>query len=568
MNHHNNPSTVFISLFLLIFIISCNNNTASPEKENIVKNPEKIDTKTSENIKLALKSAMENFGKVDDSIQLSLPSMVNAFYNTNDFSNVWSKKEKWEPMADSLFQFIQQAELSGLFPKDYHYKHLQSLKSTLDGDSVKRMNSALWTNADLMLTDGLLHILQDLKIGRLRSDSISLNVDSSFDNSYIAGLKNMLENKNFSATIQSFEPQHTGYVALKNGIKRFVDSMDRHVYTYVTYPYKAKDVVDSLLFIKTFQRRLKESNCIDFTDKLPDSLQLNTSVKKYQKLKGLKQDGIVSSSLIKVMNNTDVEKFKRIAITLDRYKQLPSKMPEKYIWVNLPGYYLEVWDHDTLALQSKVICGKPGTRTPLLNSHITDMITYPTWTIPNSIIVKKLLPKLKNNSGYISRLGYKLVNGKGETISPSSVNWEKYSKGIPYKIMQGSGDDNALGIFKFNFSNKYDVYLHDTNERYLFKNSSRALSHGCVRVQEWEKLANYIATNDSLNLKAGDSLSYNTDSIKNWIAAKKNKRMLVKDRIELYIRYFTCEGKDGKIKFYDDMYGEDKVLREKYFNDK
>ena len=263
-----------------------------------------------------------------------------------------------------------------------------------------------------------------------------------------------------------------------------------------------------------------------------------------------------------------MEKFKRIAITLDRYKQLPVKMPEKYIWVNLPGYYLEVWDHDTLVLESKVICGKPGTRTPLLNSYISDMITYPTWTVPNSIIVKQYLPKLKNNPYYLSRLGIRLVNAKGQTVDPGSVNWGKYSRGIPYKVVQGSGDDNALGVFKFNFNNAYAVYLHDTNQRYLFKNSSRALSHGCVRVQEWEKLAYYIARNDSLNLKVGDTLRYNTDSIKSWIDSKKHKRMDVKNKVALFIRYFSCEGKNGEIKFYEDIYGEDKVLREKYFSGK
>jgi L,D-transpeptidase YcbB len=266
-----------------------------------------------------------------------------------------------------------------------------------------------------------------------------------------------------------------------------------------------------------------------------------------------------------VLNTSDIERFKRIAITLDRYKQLPAKMPDTYIWVNLPGYYLQVWDNDTLVLESRTIVGKPATRTPVLNSNITDMVTYPTWTIPTSIIVKEILPGLKRSPGYLARRGYRLLNNKGEVIDPGSVNWSKYSKGIPYRVQQGSGDNNALGIFKFNFANKYAVYLHDTNQRYLFKNASRALSHGCVRVQEWEKLAFFIARNDSINTKAGDTLRYTTDSIKNWITAKAHLRIEVKNKIPLFIRYFTCEGKNGKVKFYDDIYGEDKALREKYF---
>jgi murein L,D-transpeptidase YcbB/YkuD len=112
------------------------------------------------------------------------------------------------------------------------------------------------------------------------------------------------------------------------------------------------------------------------------------------------------------------------------------------------------------------------------------------------------------------------------------------------------------------------IYLHDTNQRYLFKNASRALSHGCVRVQEWEKLAYYITRNDSSTIRPPDTMKYNTDSIRNWIAHKERHRLDVKAKVPIFIRYFTCEGKDGKIKFYDDIYGEDKLLREKYFTDK
>ena len=240
-------------------------------------------------------------------------------------------------------------------------------------------------------------------------------------------------------------------------------------------------------------------------------------------------------------------------------------MPGKYIWVNLPAFYLELVNADTVVFESKVICGKPETRTPLLTSEISDIITYPTWTVPTSIIVKQYLPKLKNNPNYISRIGLKLMNGKGEVINPGSVNWARYSKGIPYRIVQGSGDNNSLGVIKFNFDNPYAVYLHDTNQRYLFKNASRALSHGCVRVQEWQKLAYYIAGNDSALSKRTDSLKYTADSIKNWISHKERHAIDVKNHIALFIRYFSCEGKNGTIKFYEDIYGEDKLLMEKYF---
>jgi L,D-transpeptidase YcbB len=552
-------------IVLCLSAISCN-SSSNPKENTITTTIERMDKKTAESVSESLAFALKNNGKIDDSIRLSFTSITDSFYKTVDYKAVWSDDEKWQPLADTLFNFIADAGQQGLFANDYHFYFLKSLKNKLDTDSSNKMEASSWVKADLMFTDAFMHIINDLKHGRLQPDSVTLSKDSTLANSFfVKNLKQLLEEKKFASLINSLQPAHKGYWELKNGIKDFLDNMDRRSYTYVTYPYKKGNIKDSALFVKTLQKRLHESGAISYISVLPDSADLAESIKNYQKQKGLKQDGKISPSLIKVMNTSDAEKFKRIAITLDRYKQLPEKMPEKYIWVNLPAYFLWVIDNDTIALESKVICGKPDTRTPVLNSTITDMITYPTWTVPNSIIAKQYLPKLKNNPGYLSRIGLRLVNGKGGTINPYGINWAKYTKGIPYRVMQGSGDNNALGIFKFNFDNPYAVYLHDTNQRYLFKNSLRALSHGCVRVQEWDKLAYYIARNDSINLKNTDTLMYNTDSIKNWIANKENRRLEVKSKIPIFIRYFTCEAKEGKIKFYDDIYGEDKVLREKYF---
>ncbi|MEP7109726.1 MAG: L,D-transpeptidase family protein [Ferruginibacter sp.] len=569
MDQQKIPSLIFLYMVCWIFIISCNNES-KPGDKKIVADPGRMDKETSESIHQALAFALKNNGKIDDSIHLSLVSMVNDFYDKFDYANIWSRRENWEPLADTLLNFIQKGELFGLFPQDYHFKDLRSLKTKLDSDSLKRMDAELWTRADLMFTDGFIHLIKDLKIGRLTADSTFLDKKDTGTRQdfYTSSLEALIRHKQFSWLINSVEPAHRGYLELKKVIPRFLDSMDRTEYTYVSYPFKTNDEKDSVFFIKTIKKRLKESGFIGQNTNLPDSTLLNAAIKKFQKKKGIKQDGKISASLVRLLNLSDLERFKRIAITLDRYKQLPPLMPEKYIWVNLPAYYLNVWDHDSIVLESKIICGKPKTRTPLLYSVISDMVTYPTWTVPPSIIAKQYLPKLKINPYYLSGIGLHLVDKKGETVDPGTVRWNKYKKGIPFKVMQGSGDDNALGIMKFNFNNPYSVYLHDTNQRYLFKNAARALSHGCVRVQRWEELAFYIARNDSMNLKTDQTLRYNTDSIKNWLHNKERKRIVVKNGIPLFIAYFSCERKGENIRFYEDIYDEDKLMREKYFSDK
>lgn len=267
-----------------------------------------------------------------------------------------------------------------------------------------------------------------------------------------------------------------------------------------------------------------------------------------------------------MMNMNDREKFIRIAISMDKYKMLPEKMPSRYVWVNLPGYQMQVIESDSVKLVSKVICGKPLTRTPVLTSAISELITYPQWVPPPSIIIKEILPAVKKNPKYLAKRGFSLVNSKGEEVNPDSVDWSKYSKTIPYRVVQGSGDANALGILKFAFNNKYAVYLHDTNQRYLFGLAMRALSHGCVRVQEWEKLASYIIRNDCLN----DSKTSKTriDSMQRWLQKKQKHSIIIRNKLPVFIRYITCEGKEEGIVFYDDIYGDDKMLREKYFSRK
>ncbi len=564
--YKNKP--VYPFLFLLVFIIACNhNNKSSIKDKELVTDPSAIDTYISENIKKVLDIAAENKGKVNDSLQLSFYKVLRSFYNSGYYKPVWSSTEKWDIIADSLLQYINNAALDGLFRDDYHFKQIDSLKNILSKDSLKRMDAVLWAKADVLMTDAFMHIIRDLKQGRLQPDSLCRENDSSrYELFFTANLQQFQKEKKFSAVVRSLEPSIPLYASLKSGIRNFIDSMDTKTYTYVVYPYKAGDKKDSAAFVKKLQLRFSESGIMEYTtSSSPDSLTLANAVKKYQKSKNITADGKITTAFIRQLNTTDKEKYNRIAITLDRYKSLPDSMPKKYIWVNLPSFYLQVWDGDTVSFTSRIICGKPATPTPLLTSNISDIVIYPTWTVPSSIIAKEMLPGLKRNSGYLARKGLHLLNDKGEKIDPSTINWSKYSKGIPYKIQQGSGDDNALGIIKFNFNNPFSVYLHDTNQRYLFKNIIRSLSHGCVRVQEWEKLAFFIIRNDSLQAKPKDTLKYNTDSVTKWIANKERHRIDVKNKMPLFIRYFGCEGINGSIRFYDDIYGEDKLLKEKYF---
>jgi len=552
---------VFLFLFITGFWFSCKNHPQVKEKE-IVKVPEKMDDQIADNIKAALLYGKSSHGVINDSIKLSQFNLVNSFYEKNNYQGVWSKKEIWNPVADSMFEFIKYSKYYALYPEDYHYRQLDSLRKRIAKDSSVLMDAIVWTKADLMLTDAFMKILKDLKEGRMLPDSVSIISKNNYiDSFFVQKLNHAIDSNNVSTVFQSVEPTNKEYNLIKEKLPDFVDNMDRKKYLYINFPY-----TDTVAFYKILHKRLVQSGFGEKTEDV-DSIMLSKEIKKYQSKHKLTADGKPGAETIRLLNSNDNEKFRRIAVTLDRYKELPP-LPETYIWVNLPSFYLKVFDLDSVVLESKTVIGKPETRTPLLTSTISNMVTYPNWTIPESIIKKDILPALKVNPGYLASKGFSLVDSKGETINPYTVNWSKYKKGIPWKIVQGSGDDNALGIFKFNFNNPYSVYLHDTNQRYLFANANRALSHGCVRVQNWEALAFLIAQNDSLATKEGHPLSYNSDSIKTWIANKSRKTIMIKKRMPLFIEYFTCEVKNGKLFFYNDVYNDDRYLEQKYFANK
>jgi murein L,D-transpeptidase YcbB/YkuD len=402
----------------------------------------------------------------------------------------------------------------------------------------------------------MVHIIKDLKLGRLPNDSVTLRKDSVltdefFQQQFLA----LQQTGSLHGILSNLEPRHNGYLQLKAGIKHFLDNASFREFTRVP---SLKDTG----FKTALQKRLFEEGFIAYDSVRADSATLAGAIKKFQKKAGINVDGKAGEVTVRMLNTNDEDRFVRIAITLDRYKLLPEKMPGRYLWVNLPGYYLQLVENDTVKLYSKIICGKPHTRSPVLNASVSELITYPQWTIPQSIIVKEILPVLKKNPGYLEKKGYSLLNNKSEEVDPYLVDWSKYSKGIPYRIIQGSGDANALGVMKFNFSNKYAIYLHDTNQRSLFSNDDRAMSHGCIRVQNWEALALDILRSDNPGSRSKE------DSVIKWLKYKEKHTVSVRNRLPLFIRYFTCEGKNGEIVFYDDIYGEDKMLREKYFTGK
>lgn len=178
--------------------------------------------------------------------------------------------------------------------------------------------------------------------------------------------------------------------------------------------------------------------------------------------------------------------------TLNTYRWVNRFSGSKHVIVNIPSTRLRVLDSLGAALlESRVVVGKPSTKTPIFAAQIPGLVLYPYWNVPRSITVNEMLPKIRRNpSKVLEAMNLQIVDGKGRVVNPTTIDWS--TKAFPYRLRQSTGCDNALGLIKFEVNSPDAIYLHDTNNRAVFARENRFLSHGCIRVEKPVELANIL----------------------------------------------------------------------------
>ena len=249
-------------------------------------------------------------------------------------------------------------------------------------------------------------------------------------------------------------------------------------------------------------------------------------------------------------------KRRQIIINMERWRWLPSSLGKNHVLVNQASFTLEIRSKGRTIDTRRVIIGKPYHKTPMFSHKIKYADFNPTWTVPRSIAGNEILPKLRKDPGYLEKRGYRLhTSWKADApvMNPHSIDWQSVrSKNFPFRIVQPPGERNALGQVKFLFPNRFNVYLHDTPNRNLFKNKARALSHGCIRVNKPLDFATLLYGLDgSLNRRKIDKI----------VASKKTTRVKLRNAVPVHLTYFTVwVGENGKAAFYKDIYKRDRLV--------
>lgn len=268
----------------------------------------------------------------------------------------------------------------------------------------------------------------------------------------------------------------------------------------------------------------------------------------YHNLKRVLMEAVMNPDRDSVQEN----RILTLSLNLERWRW-EKQWPDRYVVVNIPSFLLRVIEADSIWLESRVVVGKRTTPTPVMESVIKSFLIYPYWHVPHSISTKEILPDLQRDASYLQQNNFQVLNKKGDVILPDTIQWDRYSADhFPFTLRQREGSENSMGIIKFNFANRYGVYLHDTNSKRLYAQARRDFSHGCVRVEKAVSLAHYLVHEDDIYVSPEDLDQY--------LSLQQRLKIDLRKPIPLKLVYFTAEVRDGVPIFYEDIYKKDSVM--------
>lgn len=522
--------SIILSLIILV-TAACK----QPAKKHAEKNkPKKNWDKTipgsfSQQVSLKLDSNQVDTFFVHYPLLKMYDKQVKDFYRDRKFTYAWYDKGAVIEQAGNLVNRVMNLENDGIYRKIAYEQKLDSLMHGQGGASKSTQPDL---NLELMLTSQYFAFAGMVYNGV--NDSVSKASGWKVPRKkvdYKAYLDSLLN----PATKQTQEPIYRQYELLKSFLKKY-----RALDTAGTWqPIAAKRLKlgDSSVAVKLLKKRLflLEDFKGDTTGLAYDD-DLKNAVKGFQNRNGLNATGKIDAATLSALNVPLKKRIRQILVNMERSRWLPVTLSGNYLAVNIPEFKLHVYNADSLLWSCNVVVGQTTHPTTIFSGDIKYVVFSPYWNVPPSIVRNEVLPGIKRNPNYLSDHRMQ-VTGKED--------------GLP-AIRQLPGESNSLGLVKFLFPNSYNIYLHDTPSRSLFGETSRAFSHGCIRVGEPARLADFILA---------DSTKWNAKAIYKAMHAGKEQTVTLRNKIPVFIAYFTVFiDRDHKLNFRKDIYNLDDKL--------
>jgi len=513
-----------------------------PSCKNVAGGKEKLpDTETASTAYLKNSSYF-----IDASLLNDEPKAITAFYEANGLKTVWTDKAD----RKALHNAIQEAVNDGLLPKEYN---LTALLEFENNTSITEDDCIAY---DILLTKSFRKLATHLHKGKLAPYNVYH--DWALPGKFIDANKLLIaaiEKHSVSETLDKCRPSNKMYAGLRKSMKFLSSLSDDASYNGLATDTNVR-LHDSGTVVSIVKARLAFWKDLDTTYAKGIVFDRNTlrAVKRFQKRHGIYPDGIVRTSTVKALNISLDKRKQQIVANLERWRWFADDFGSKAFVINIPEFQMAVVENgrDTVAMYN-VVVGKPGRRTPVLHSVMNNIVLNPTWTVPPTILKEDLTPSASKDRSYFASHNMKIYRYK-DTIETTAEDWDP-EKADHYRYVQGPGSSNSLGQVKFNFKNSFSVYLHDTNHKEMFGRGYRALSSGCVRVQNPLKLAGYVLDKEN----AG----WDKEKLDSMIAQGETKNVGLKQGTHVHQLYWTAWMDEGGLQFRNDIYNLDKVLYKK-----
>ncbi|MEN3931177.1 L,D-transpeptidase family protein [Microvirga sp. W0021] len=446
-----------------------------------------------------------------------------SYYEEHAYKPVWIKNGDWTASALSIRDQLAKAASDALEPADYPMPTI-----------INKNDPEALAQAELALSAAAILYARDARGGRLQPKLLSKHITPELSLPEAGEVLDTLANsKDAGLALENYNPQHAGYQALKKKLAEIRLTFPIHNSQAIprgpTLTVGMKD--DRVPLI-----RARLGLDISATEVETYDAQVAEAVANFQKNQGIKVSGNLNSQTIAALaqaENNPRQTEADIIANMERWRWLPADLGNDYIDVDIPRYEVRIVRDGKVVSTRRAIVGKAQSPTPVFSGNMQYVVVNPSWTIPPSIMKNEVLPGLARDPDYATKRGYQVTRTKSGQII----------------VRQPPGERNALGRIKFMFPNQHAVYLHDTPNRGLFSTKKRALSHGCVRVDQPFNFAEEVM-----------GANWPAQKVQKLIGASE-RHISLSQSIPVHLNYFTLTvDENGELKRFDDIYGFNKLV--------
>jgi len=487
-----------------------------------------------------------------DGAEILARQLLPELYAARGFQPLWTRPGR----LDSLAELLESAAAHGLDPEDYVIDHLQTAR--MQAESGTSLDQA---DLDILATEALVRFGYHQRFGKINPQNLDANInfrrELMEDEGPIESIQELVESERpLPELINEFFPRGAYYRGAQRILAAYREIEAAGGWAAVTPGTTLREGDDDPR-VAEMRRRLA------VTGDLPDGVDQNstaydsdvvTAVKIFQERHVLDPDGVAGARTFAGLNVPVQTRIDQLRLTLERLRWVQQEVAPEFLAVNIAGFRAFLFRDGDDVWEARVMVGRPYRQTPVFRGDIRYLEFNPTWTIPPGILRNDTLPAIKRDPNYLSDRNITVIDRDGRKVDPATVDWNKYSRGVPYTLRQEPGPNNALGLVKFIFPNKHFVFLHDTPSRGLFGRAERTFSSGCIRVENPFELA---------ELLLDDADNWDADAIQATVDSRQIRRVNLQQPFPVLILYLTAVVDPGEPpRFMKDVYNRDPALLE------